>query len=223
MSSARARSLTRHLRVDSFEQALGVSRKTVARHDLLEGSMCAGLVSDVLLYDEYPSRYTDISRRHRWIRGDWQIAPWLLPRVPGADGRRVRNLISDLSRWKILDNLRRSLVPAAMMVVLLSGWLLPGPVGSQTLVVLLILVIPALLGSIGDFIGKPPDLPLWIHLRGRCAVGCKHLVNGVYADLPALRGVHQSRCHRSHGVAASSRRRLMNGRQPEAELNSGAA
>ena len=73
------------------------------------------------LYEEYPSRYpADVSRRHRWMRGDWQIARWLLPRVRGS-GRRCgsRNPISALSRWKIFDNLRRSLVPVAMLVLLL--------------------------------------------------------------------------------------------------------
>jgi cyclic beta-1,2-glucan synthetase len=165
-------------KVDSFEQALKgrFPENHILSHDLLEGCYArAGLVSDVLLYEDFPSRYTsDISRRHRWIRGDWQIAPWLLPRVPGANGR-ARNLISGLSRWKIFDNLRRSLVPAAMMVLLLLGWLLPDPARFQNLVVVLILVIPALLGSIGDFIGKPPDLPLWIHLRGTAQSAGKHL------------------------------------------------
>ena len=60
----------------------------------------------------------DVSRRHRWIRGDWQIAYWLLPRVPGPDARRVENATSLLSRWKIFDNLRRSLLPAALLKLL---------------------------------------------------------------------------------------------------------
>ena len=73
----------------------------------------AGLVSDVQLYESSPPRYlADVSRRHRWIRGDWQISPWLLPRVPGPSGRRLDNPLSALSRWKIFDNLRRSLVGA---------------------------------------------------------------------------------------------------------------
>ncbi len=165
--------------VDSFEQTLKgrFPENHILSHDLLEGCYArAGLVSDVLLYDAYPSRYTsDISRRHRWIRGDWQIAPWLLPWVPGANGRPVRNRISGLSRWKIFDNLRRSLVPAAMMLLLLSGWLLPGPARFQTLVVIFSLLTAALLGSIGDFVDKPPDLPLWIHVRGVARTVGKHL------------------------------------------------
>ena len=65
-----------------------------------------------MLLEDYPAAYAaDVSRRHRWMRGDWQIAPWLRRRVPGPDARRVPNPLSRLSRWKILDNLRRSLVP----------------------------------------------------------------------------------------------------------------
>jgi len=73
----------------------------------------------VQLYEEYPSRYSaDVSRRRRWIRGDWQIARWLLPHVPGLNAPQ-KNPLSGLSRWKIFDNLRRSLTPAAMMLLLL--------------------------------------------------------------------------------------------------------
>ena len=83
------------------------------------------LVSDVQLFEEFPSRYSaDTRRRHRWMRGDWQIAAWLLPRLPGLDMRRVENPLTGLSRWKIFDNLRRSLVPFALVFLLLLGWLL---------------------------------------------------------------------------------------------------
>ncbi len=73
-------------------------------HDLLEGSYArAALVSDVQLFEEFPSRYSaDTRRRHRWMRGDWQIAAWLLPRLPGLDMRRVENPLTGLSRWKFL-------------------------------------------------------------------------------------------------------------------------
>jgi len=83
----------------------------ILSHDLLEGCYArSGLLSDVLLYEEYPSRYiVDVNRRHRWIRGDWQIIQWLLPYVPGPNGRKQRNPLSGLSRWKIFDNLRRSI------------------------------------------------------------------------------------------------------------------
>ena len=112
--------------VDAFERALGgrFPENRILSHDLLEGCYArSGLLSDVQLYEEYPSTYgADISRRHRWIRGDWQLLGWLLPRVPGPGKRRLRNPLSALSQWKLFDNLRRSLVPAALTLLLLLGW-----------------------------------------------------------------------------------------------------
>ena len=114
--------------VDAFQRAMHgrFPENTVLSHDLLEACHArSALVSDVEFYEEYPSRYNvDIDRRHRWIRGDWQITQWLLPRVPGADARRMANPLSVLSRWKIFDNLRRSLVPVALMLLMLGTWLL---------------------------------------------------------------------------------------------------
>ncbi len=111
--------------VDAFSSLLGgrFPDNLILSHDLLEGSYArAALVSDVQFYEDYPYRYTaDVSRRHRWIRGDWQIASWLLSRVPGPGGLILDNPISGLSRWKILDNLRRSLVTPAQILLLFLG------------------------------------------------------------------------------------------------------
>ncbi|MES3026049.1 MAG: cyclic beta 1-2 glucan synthetase, partial [Pseudomonadota bacterium] len=100
--------------VDTFERVLGdrLPENKILSHDLLEGCyLRSGLLSDVQLYEAYPARYSeDVSRRHRWIRGDWQLAGWLLPTVPAAHGKREKNPLSALSRWKLFDNLRRSLV-----------------------------------------------------------------------------------------------------------------
>ena len=84
-------------------------------HDLIEGAhVRTGLATDIELFDEFPSDYIGYSRRqHRWIRGDWQIAEWIFPRVPDRNHNRISNLLDVLNRWKIFDNLRRSLVPAA--------------------------------------------------------------------------------------------------------------
>ncbi|HEV2471631.1 MAG TPA: hypothetical protein VGS41_03135, partial [Chthonomonadales bacterium] len=94
-------------------------------HDLIEGAhTMVGFASDIELYDLFPSTYASyIRRQHRWVRGDWQIADWLLPTVPGGAGRRQPNPLSALNRWKILDNLRRSLVPAAATAMLLVAWI----------------------------------------------------------------------------------------------------
>ena len=93
-------------------------------HDLIEGAhVRTGLASDIELFDEFPSDYIVYSRRqHRWIRGDWQIAEWIFPRVPDRNHRRVPNSLDVLSRWKIFDNLRRSLVPVASVTVLALTW-----------------------------------------------------------------------------------------------------
>jgi cellobiose phosphorylase len=101
---------------------------TLLSHDLIEGNYArAGLATDVIVYDDYPTRYLTYTRRkHRWIRGDWQLLPWLRSRVPGPEGVEP-NRLSLLSRWKIIDNLRRSTVELAQLAFLVVGWtLLPG-------------------------------------------------------------------------------------------------
>jgi cellobiose phosphorylase len=154
--------------VDAFERTLAarLPDNRILSHDLLEGCYArAGLLSDVQLYEDHPTRYAaDVSRQERWIRGDWQIAHWLLPWVPGADGKRVGNPLSPLSRGKILDNLRRSLVPAALLALLLLGWVaLPGA-GWWTLAVLGVLWLPPLLTGLVAALNKADDLPLGAHL-----------------------------------------------------------
>ncbi|GFO60058.1 hypothetical protein GMST_23830 [Geomonas silvestris] len=96
----------------------------VLSHDLIEGAhVRVGLASDIELYDEFPQGYQGYaSRAHRWIRGDWQIAGWILPSVPQALGGRGSNRLSFLNRWKILDNLRRSLLPATSLALLIACW-----------------------------------------------------------------------------------------------------
>ncbi|HJX14254.1 MAG TPA: glycosyltransferase family 2 protein, partial [Candidatus Deferrimicrobiaceae bacterium] len=132
--------------VDVFEKALNgrLPENRILSHDLLEGCYArAGLLSDVQLYEEYPSRYgADVSRRYRWIRGDWQIAGWVLPRVPGPGASRQRNPLSGLSQWKIFDNLRRSLGPSALTLLLLLGWTALSPPWFWTVSVIGIILIP---------------------------------------------------------------------------------
>jgi cyclic beta-1,2-glucan synthetase len=147
--------------VDVFERALKgrFPENRILSHDLVEGCYArAGLLSDVLLYEEYPCDYSaDVSRRHRWIRGDWQIARWLLPRVPGLDGRRQKNPLSGLSRWKILDNLRRSLVAVSLTVLLLLGWMLLSRPWLWTLSIIGTALIPSLITGFLDLLRKPDD------------------------------------------------------------------
>ncbi len=155
--------------VDSFGQCCSdFPENTILSHDLIEGAYCrAGLLSDVTLYEEYPSSYlADMARRHRWIRGDWQIAAWLSPRVRGRSGERTANPISMISRWKIFDNLRRSLVPMATLLVLLASWSIsPTASLAALLFVIGVVVLPTLLDALSNLLHKPVDLPLGMHLR----------------------------------------------------------
>src|SRR5579872_6418977 len=121
-------------------------RNALLSHDLIEGAYArAGLVSDIQIIEDYPSHYSAYNRRkHRWLRGDWQIAEWVGSRVPGENGELVRNPLTMLSQWKILDNLRRSLVEPATFLLLVLGWLaLPGRPKYWTLATIAILFVPA--------------------------------------------------------------------------------
>ncbi len=137
--------------VDAFELTLAgrFPENRILSHDLVEGCHArSGLLSDVQIFEEYPARYSaDIKRRHRWIRGDWQLLPWLLPWAPTAHDGWRRNALTALSRWKILDNLRRSLVPTALLALLVFGWLWVTSVVSWTLAVLAMVLVPPLLAA----------------------------------------------------------------------------
>jgi len=156
--------------VDAFERALGgrFPANKVLSHDLIEAChVRSALVTDVELFEDYPSRYdTDMKRRHRWIRGDWQIAGWLRRRVAGPGPGRQDNPISTLSQWKIFDNLRRSLVPPALLLLVLGSWfLVPALAGRTILVALAIIAVPTLLTAAYEVSRKPEELPFGVHVR----------------------------------------------------------
>lgn len=116
----------------------------ILSHDLIEGCHArVGLTSDIELIDDYPARYdADARRHHRWTRGDWQLLAWLMPTVPTAAARR-RNPLSLLSRWKIIDNLRRSVTAAALILFVVAGWfILPGSPLGWTLAALAVAAFP---------------------------------------------------------------------------------
>ncbi len=170
--------------VDAFERALRgrFPENRILSHDLLEGCYArAGLLSDVQLYEEFPSGYSaDVSRRHRWIRGDWQIARWLLPGVPGLGGRRRSNPLSGLSRWKIFDNLRRSLVPSALTLLLLLGWTVVSPFGFWTVTVIGTILIPPWMASLLELVRKPGDVLLRQHLVTAVRSAGRHSAQAVF-------------------------------------------
>ncbi|MDH5299002.1 MAG: cyclic beta 1-2 glucan synthetase, partial [Desulfobulbaceae bacterium] len=161
--------------VDAFRQAVDnrFPENLILSHDLLEGGYArSALVTDVDLIEEHPASYAmEASRRHRWIRGDWQLAGWLLPRVPGPAGvnrakaKRQPNPLTALSVWKIFDNLRRSLVSPALLGLLTGSWLFaPQPPWSPTLLVAAVLFLPTLLGTVLELIRKPEERDGPVHL-----------------------------------------------------------
>ena len=147
--------------VDVFEEATHgrFPENTLLSHDLIEGSYArAGLVTEIEVYDDYPSRYLAHARRkHRWIRGDWQLLRWLTSRVPGPDGPEP-NRLSLLSRWKIFDNLRRSTVEIAQLAFIVAGWtVLPGSPLRWTALGLLAIAAPWIVSLLLAALRPPLD------------------------------------------------------------------
>jgi cellobiose phosphorylase len=155
--------------VDMFQKVLdGKFRENqILSHDLLEGCYIrSGLLSDVQLFEKYPTTYSaDVKMRIRWIRGDWQIFSWILPLVKGAGKRLNKNPISALSKWKIFDNIRRSLVPLALTTLLLLGWIVLPYSLFWTIVVSGIIVFPIIITSLWDTFRKPKDVVLKYHIK----------------------------------------------------------
>jgi cellobiose phosphorylase len=117
--------------VHVFAQVLcdRIPENRVLSHDLLEGGFLrAGLLSDIELIDDHPATFSAYQNRlHRWVRGDWQLLSWLFPRVADRRGNRLPVDLSALTRWQIIDNLRRSLIPPALFALLFMGMIaLPG-------------------------------------------------------------------------------------------------
>lgn len=130
---------------------------TVLSHDLLEGSYVrTGLVTDVQLVDGYPSKVNSHAMRlHRWVRGDWQLLPWLKGHVKDKSGKLIKNPLSLLTKWKIIDNLRRSLVAPSLMLLLFLGFgVLPGSPVFWFLTALLCMYLPLITGAIDYIISK---------------------------------------------------------------------
>ncbi|MFE8071861.1 glucoamylase family protein [Marinobacteraceae bacterium S3BR75-40.1] len=140
--------------VAAFEASLrnAVPEGAVLSHDLFEGIHGrAALVSDVVMYEDYPPEYLAYVRRlHRWVRGDWQLLPWLLPKVPTEDGSTRPNRLDALHRWQLGHNLLRSLQGPWLILLLVAGWLvLPGSALVWTLLGLMALMVPTITGVVG--------------------------------------------------------------------------
>ncbi|MBN8728461.1 MAG: cyclic beta 1-2 glucan synthetase [Xanthomonadales bacterium] len=218
--------------VDAFEYALAgrLPENRILSHDLLEGCYVrSGLASGTEFYEDYPPSYRlDGKRRRRWIRGDWQIAEWLLPTVPASGGRRERNVLSPLSRWKIFDNLRRSLVAPALFALLLLGWGVLRQAPFWSALVLEVLLLPVLLDMALGVARRPPDISLARHLSlsmrdaGRrlaqfafqVAMLPREAVISMDAILRTFWRVHFSRRHLLQWVASRSARDNPGGQVP---------
>ena len=193
--------------VDAFEQALShrLPDNRILSHDLLEGCYArAGLPATWRCSRISRQSYrADIRRRHRWIRGDWQIAQWMLPRVPLADGGTEENPLSALSRWKVFDNLRRSLAVPAQFLLFVLGWLLlPGAV-AWTIGVALLTYAPVPVEVLFAALRKPSDARWRAHLKYVAASNRQAPKSmPVRARLPAIRGSDHARRDSSHACGA---------------------
>lgn len=156
--------------VDAFIATLDgkIPENIVLSHDLLEGLFVrTALVTDVEFFDDHPSHYGAYSKRmHRWIRGDWQLISWLLPYIPNKKGEKTRNPLSLISRWKIFDNLRRSLVPPFLLLSLVSSWVFfPGNSLIWTVLILFLLFFPPYIRVGKELLLKPKGISFSNHVK----------------------------------------------------------
>ncbi|HEY1707520.1 MAG TPA: glucoamylase family protein [Rhizomicrobium sp.] len=156
--------------VEAFERALEqrIPENAVLSHDLLEGTFAhAALASDVEVVEEFPSRYdVEVSRQHRWVRGDWQLLPWIFGFASTRKSAKAKPQLPALGRWKMLDNLRRSLSAPALLLALLFGWLLPVRAAmSWTVFLFLVIALPPFLPIFSGVIPTRRGFSRRSHLR----------------------------------------------------------
>ncbi|CAN5250959.1 glucoamylase family protein [soil metagenome] len=156
--------------IDSFERALAgrVPENALLSHDLFEGTFArAALVSDVELVEDYPTRY-DVStaRQHRWVRGDWQLLPWITGRRP-VPSKPTAGKIPALGLWKMIDNLRRSLSAPSLVATLFLAWLTMPLAASitVTLTALATLILPLLIPILNSIPVRHARVEIGSHVR----------------------------------------------------------
>ncbi|HKU74740.1 MAG TPA: hypothetical protein VJR02_12585, partial [Pyrinomonadaceae bacterium] len=154
--------------VDAFQRTLEnrVPANALLSHDLFESLFArAALTTDIELLDDYPASYEAYAKRsHRWTRGDWQIIRWLFPKVPDGERRKVSNVLPAMARWKILDNLRRSLVaPSLFLWLVASCALFPGSTLLWCLFVFLVIAFPVYLHVTTGLLIHPRGIPWTSH------------------------------------------------------------
>ncbi|MEP6947335.1 MAG: cyclic beta 1-2 glucan synthetase, partial [Acidobacteriota bacterium] len=154
--------------VDAFSAALKdrVPENSLLSHDLFEGLYArSGRVSDIEFLDDFPTHFDTFSERsHRWVRGDWQIAGWIFPWIRNAGDKYKRNNLSTISRWKIVDNLRRSLVAPAIFLWLLAVWtVIPGSPLLWVLFIVFLLAFPVYAHLETNLLTHPRGIPWTSH------------------------------------------------------------
>ncbi|MCL2899361.1 GH36-type glycosyl hydrolase domain-containing protein [Brenneria tiliae] len=167
--------------VDAFERALQdrIPENSLLSHDLFEGVYArAGLASDVELVEAFPARYDVIvKRQHRWTRGDWQLLPWILGLAHAGADKAAR--LSALGRWKMIDNLRRSLLAPSLLLLLFFCGALPLALAWKGLaMVLLVLAFPACLPAFWDVISR-----CWRGLTREQPLKQSHPFRHLFSDL----------------------------------------
>ncbi len=173
--------------VDAFRAAMAdrVPDNALLSHDLFEGVFArAGLVTDIELFDEYPSNYlVSASRQHRWARGDWQLLPWILGVARDATGARSESSVPLIARWKMIDNLRRTLSAPLTVATLIAAWTLPHVSASQwTWLIVATVAIPAVLPAVAGLRPRRQGISKRSHavaVGADFAAAAAHIVLGI--------------------------------------------
>lgn len=158
-------------KVAPFEQSLRnkVPENAILSHDLFEGLFArVALATDVELFDDYPAKYHVHTRRQlRWARGDWQLLPWIFGKIPNGKRHLYPTPLSPLDRWKLLDNLRRSLVAPMLFFLLIFSWSLVAPLAfGMSILGALVIAFPVFANLTQAFMIPARGISLTSHVRG---------------------------------------------------------